>query len=283
MLTWVYLSALLIFSLFDAALGQDVGQWIIPNSAKPNFTDVYNNGNSITWSWQGMNRSMSDLWLTSYDPTLSYALRVAANINITEPGTLPWTITVNDTLIDIDDRFSLRFVLTGTDIYPLHADQFPSPAFLILHSGQTLPATTDGPSTSSSTVASSASPTTQTMTPTSSSASVPSSSTGPPPPSHPTLSAGAKAGIAIGVTAVFLIILALLFWVMRLYRRVKAASNQHSRGIIPEDSEEASPTTPGTVPAIKQISGLHEVIGDRRHPTELSVKQEKDVLCELPG
>ncbi|KAI1622307.1 hypothetical protein EDD37DRAFT_468364 [Exophiala viscosa] len=280
MLTRVFFGISLTAFLFNAAFAQDAGQWIIPNSAEANFTDVYNNGNSITWSWQGMNHSLSDLWLTSYDPTLSYALRVAANINITGPGTLPWTITVNDTQIDIDDRFCLRFVLTGTDIFPFQTDQFPSPAFLILQQGQTLPATTASTSTASATSTSTAS--SQTTTTISSSSSTSSSST-PRPPSKPTLSAGAKAGIGVGAAAVFLIILALLFVVLRLYRRVKAASNQHSQGIIPEHSEGTSPTTPSTLPVIKQISGLHEALGDRRHPTELSVKQEKAVVHELPG
>ncbi|KIV77988.1 hypothetical protein PV11_09759 [Exophiala sideris] len=280
MLTLVYFCISLASLLFNTVFAQDAGQWIIPDGAKANFTDVYNNGNSLTWSWEGMNHSMSDLWLTSYDPTLSYALRVASNINITESGTLPWTITVNDTLIDIDDRFCLRFVPTGTDIFPFQTDQFPSPAFLILQQGQPLPAATDSTSTFSPTPASTAS---SQATTTASSFSSTSSSSAPPPPSKPNLSAGAKAGIGIGAAAVFFIIMALLFVVLRLYRRVKAASNQHSRGIIPEHSEGTPAMTPSTVPVIRQISGLHEALGDRRHPTELMVKQERDVVCELPG
>jgi len=285
MLTLAYPSLLFGLLLTQGALAQNVGQWNIPEGTRPNFTDVYNNGNSITWSWQGMNRSMSDLWLTSFDPTASYALRVASNINITEPGTLPWTITVTETQIDIDDRFCLRFVLTGTDIFPLHADQFPSPAFLILKRGQTLSATTaSSPANvrSSSVGATSAAAT----NPFSTTSSSPSISATPHPaidPPRPGLSAGAKAGIAVGVAAVLVIILGLSFWVMRLYRRVKAASNHHSKGIIPEYHESMPTNAADATPTIKYISGVHEVVGDRRQPTEMSTKREEKVIYEMAG
>ncbi|KAL6250397.1 hypothetical protein RBB50_002699 [Rhinocladiella similis] len=293
MLTTVYRALLYSFLLVKAtALAQDVVPWNIPEGVKPNFTDVYNNGNSITWSWQALNHTMSDLWLTSYDPTLSYALRIASNINITEPGTLPWTITVNETFIDIDDRFVLRFTLTGTDIYPLLPNQFPSPAFIILKRGETLasaslssnPTATGVESAAASTVGVS---NTDTVTPAS---SVPSSLTDVSPSDTASsssgssgLSTGAKVGIGIGVTALVVIILGLCFVVMRLYRRVKATSNRHSQGIVPDYPDKGATSSGTSTPAIREISGLHEAVGDRRHPAELGSKRESKVVFEMPG
>ncbi|KAJ9627566.1 uncharacterized protein PV06_05906 [Exophiala oligosperma] len=294
MLTTVYRA--LLFSLLllkTSVFAQSVVPWSIPDGTKPNFTDVYNNGNSITWSWQALNHSMSDLWLTSFDPTLSYAVRIASNINITEPGTLPWTITVNETLIDIDNRFVLRFTLTGTDIYPLYPNQFPSPAFIILKRGATLApaslssvvatATQFSESTTATTAAASI---TSLIAPAS---SVPSGLTESSPSSDSSssggsgLSTGAKVGIGIGVTALVVVILGLCFAVLRLYRRVKATSNRHSQGIIPDYPDKETTTSGASTPVIREISGLHEATGDRRHPAELGSKRESKVVFEMPG
>jgi hypothetical protein len=288
----------LLFNM-DATAAQ-ASQWTIPDGSKPNFTDVYNNGNSVTWSWQGLNQSMSDLWLTRFDSTNSYAVRIAANINITGPGTLPWTITVNETEIDIDDSFCLRFVLTGTDVFPLQADQFPSPAFIILQRGEVAPASTvlinaasssPVPSITSLVTPPTGVPPTSTAAGPSnvSSATVPlaaatTSAAASSPSNHSSgLSAGAKAGIAIAVTAVFVIIIALSFWVMRLYRRIQAASNHHSWGIIPETAGAPPSADSLSTPTVKKISGLHEVLGDRRQPTEMDSKEENTVIHEMAG
>lgn len=293
--------------LFTAASAEASG-WTIPNGAKPNFTDVYNNGNSITWSWGALNQSLSDLWLTKYDTTSSYAVRIAANINIADPGTLPWTITVNTTEIDIDDRFRLRFTLTGTAILPLDDDQLASPAFIILQRGEAIPESGAAVTTTESaysiettgtalpateTLASSTVPATlvdssafttsfQPQAAASTALPAPAASSSAPANSDSSgLSAGIKAGIAIAVTAVVIVIIALSLWVIRLHRRIRAAANHHSWGIIPDPA--AMPATGPETSAVKHISGLHEVLGDRRQPTEMSSKEDMWAVHEMPG
>ncbi|KIW12397.1 hypothetical protein PV08_09674 [Exophiala spinifera] len=308
MLTMVSQALLYSFLLIKASVfAQEVVPWSIPDGAKPNFTEVYNDGNSITWSWQALNHSMSDLWLTSYDPTLSYAVRIASNINITEPGTLPWTITVNQTLIDIDDRFVLRFTLTGTDIYPLSPSQFPSPAFIVLKRGETLASTSVGATATVLGVESitieipTATAASTNITSVGAASSVPSglldgnsSSVSPSSSSGSGLGTGAKVGIGVGVAALVVVILGLCFVVLRLYRRLKATSNRHSQGIIPDHPEKDNMTSASSTPAVREISGLHEALGDRRHPTELGSKQESRIaelgskhesriVFEMPG
>lgn len=269
--------------LCSAALAQSSG-WTNPPSSKPAFTSVYTNGNFITLSWQGLNSSLCDLWLTSYDTNNTYALRLAANINVTLPGTLPWSITVNETEIAIDNRFELKFVPGRTDItLDVQYEQIVSPGFLLIQSSTALPS-----DASTATIGATLS-TASVTDPVSGPASIPSSSpsTSPPPTSPSTsssgLSIGGQVGLAVGVTVAVICILALLFWVLRLRRRVQATSNHHSWSIIPESSQTETTTASTTTLTQKRIPGLHEVVGDRRHPTELSSTEKKRSVYEMPG
>jgi hypothetical protein len=183
---------------------------------------------------------------------------------------------------------------------------------LILPEGESLPATITAANdtTSAATTAGAVVSVTVSSSPTASSAST-SSTAGIPPAAGPSpdrgLSVGAKAGIGAGVGVTVVVIIVLVFWVLRLYRRVQAASNKHAWGIIPEDSNDSrvdqqnpnNGASARSIPAIKQISGLHEVpgkqpsvlhevLGDRRHPTELNAtgsadKEKPNVVHEMPG
>ena len=280
--------AILAFSSLCQLASTQGPTWRNPDSSRPDLSQSYHNADAIVLSWQGLNESLSDLWLTSYDTTHDYALRIAANINITNTGTLPWTVTVNETEIDIDDRFTLRFIPTGTVYQALQVDQFASPGFILLQRGEIAPPSngsatnTAGISSTEATgvrVTSSDSPSGASVSPTSTPAGDSSSGMG----------SGTKAGIAIAATVSVVVILALLLWVVRLRRRVNAASNHRSAGIIPPSgAQEMAPSEAQggrpVAPKGKRISGLHEVLGDRRQPTELSTaKPEPKVYHELAG
>ena len=43
--------------------------WLRPAASSGDFAEQYINGDTITLSWQAMNNSHSDLWITAYDPT----------------------------------------------------------------------------------------------------------------------------------------------------------------------------------------------------------------------
>ena len=280
-----YLAAALLaaVTLFRPVSAQESG-WLNPDGSKPDFSQSYHNTDSIIFSWNGVNHSLSDLWLTSYDTTSNYALRIASNMNISDSGSLPWTVTVNETLIDIDARFKLHFIPTGQVYETSSDDQFSSPGFLLLQRGAIAPASgayTAATTSSSATTGPMGSvPTTTSValaSATSTSTSTPDSSSG--------LTSGVKAGAAIAVTASVVVILALLLWVVRLRRRVNAASNHRSAGIIPATPPQGTAAAQlQTTPGEKRVSGLHEMLGDRRHPTELSAaKRETKVYHELAG
>lgn len=51
--------------------------WTKPNGKLPSFTDSYTVGERIILSWQPLNQSFNDLWLTRYDTaTDDFALRL---------------------------------------------------------------------------------------------------------------------------------------------------------------------------------------------------------------
>lgn len=60
--------------------------WLNPNGSKPDFSTAYTNGDQITLSWQGLNNSISDLWVTSYDvQTDNFAQLVTSKYMILVP------------------------------------------------------------------------------------------------------------------------------------------------------------------------------------------------------
>lgn len=265
--------------------------WTNPPSSAPAFTSTFANGDFITLSWLGLNHSLSDLWLTSADANNPYSFRIAANINITAPGTLPWSITVNETEIAIDNRFELKFVPTRTDINRAETfDQIVSPGFVLLQSdafvvtstASIAPQSVVQSSTNASVAATAEATISSQFTPgvTDGSAVEPAATSSPPSPSSEPasssgLSTGAKAGIGVAVGGVFLIILVLMFWVLRLRQRVKAVSNQHSWGILPDSPTDTTATLSSMTLTEKHIPGLHEVHGDRRQPSELGTKDKE--------
>ncbi len=98
-----------------------------------------------------------------------------------------------------------------------------------------------------------------------------------------------KVGAALAAIVALCVIIALLLWVVRLRRRVKAASNRRSQGIIPDKKSKLTkaPLSPDVdvemTPHEKRISGLHEVQGDKNQPQEMSTLKERKSVYEMPG
>lgn len=251
--------------------------WLTPNGSQPDSTNAFSNADLVTIAWDPMTGGLSDLWLTAV--ASNFAIRLGSNINISTAGTYPWTITVGDEEIAVDAHFQLSFVPTGTGFRKADASQYQqSPVFILAKRDEPLPSTSEVPPISSA-VATSTSDVTGTIshitptfiseTPTSTASS--DSSSG--------MSGGLKAGITIGVLAATVVILGLLFWALRLRRKVKAVNNHRSSGIVPPSG--IMPTH-STEPSEKRISGVHEVRGDSTQPVELNARP-KTVYHELSG
>jgi hypothetical protein len=43
--------------------------WTAPPASAGDFAQQYTNGDAITLSWNALNNSKADLWVTAYDPT----------------------------------------------------------------------------------------------------------------------------------------------------------------------------------------------------------------------
>jgi hypothetical protein len=247
--------------------------WLTPDGSQPDNTNAFNNADQVEIAWNAMGGDLSDLWLNAVGS--DYAIRLGSNINISVAGTYPWTITVGDEEIQVDAHFQLSFVPTGTGFKKADVAEYEqSPVFILIKRGEALP------SAMSTTLDATPTPTTiSDIAPTfTSGAATPTSDANNSDGSSGT-STGMKAGIAIGVVAAVAIILVLLFWALRLRRKVKAANNKRSSGIVP-----ASGVMPNRAegPSEKRISGVHEVRGDNVQPVEMNARP-KTVYHELSG
>lgn len=266
---------ILALCLWVTSIHAQRSAWVTPAGTRPDNTDAYSNADLVTIAWEAMAGGLSDLWLNAVES--NYAVRLGSNINISVPGTYPWTITVGDEEIDIDSHFELTFIPTGTTYNKENLDQYEqSPAFILVKRGEPLPtAASSGAPTNSLEAPSSVAPTATSSPAT----GMPTSTAGAGADDQSGPSIGMKVGIAIGVVAAVVVILGLLFWALRLRRKVKAVNNHRSSGIVP-----ASGVMPGrsSPPTEKRISGLHEVNGDHVQPVEMTVRP-KTVYHELSG
>jgi hypothetical protein len=256
------------------SLAQNSG-WLNPDASQSDFSSSYHNSEGIVFAWEGLNQSLSDLWISSYDTTNPYSLRIATNINITGPGNLPWTVTVSGEEIDLDDRFRLHFVPTGTAYVAGQSDQIESPGFLLLQPGDvdsSSPSTTavEAPSSTISTAS-----LTSTTEPTPSATASPSSE-------DSGISTGTKIGAAVAVVGFLIITFALAIWVVRLRRRVKAANNHRSAGIFPTSAETQDAVLQEPKPVtVRHVLGVHEARGDHHQPAELSALKRQSKVYEM--
>lgn len=78
LLPTVLLSLLIFISRTVVAQIAPDSHWIEPDGSKADFSETYTTGDTITLSWGGLNKSMSDLWVTSWHPTENdFAIRIA--------------------------------------------------------------------------------------------------------------------------------------------------------------------------------------------------------------
>jgi hypothetical protein len=271
------LSHIVLLALVSLGLCQE-SSWLTPAGSSPDFSEAFHNTDLVQVAWDAMTPgAMSDLWLNAVDS--NYAMRLGANINISAPGTYPWRVGVGNEEIDIDERFQLSFIPTGTGYDKAQVNSYQvSPGFILVKENEPLPSdisSTELPSTTTASVVSS----TADSTPTSAQATA--SPTSAADESSSGLSTGIKVGAAIAALITLALILALLFWALRLRRKVKAAGNHRSSGIVPSSGIMPGPSY-ATDAKRASLNQVHEVQGDKASPVEIG-PSEKRVYYELSG
>ena len=257
---------------FVCATQAQVLIWPTNGSLNSDIAGQYYDGNAVTIQWSSMSGGPDDLWLAT--PDWSYHDRVASNIVVSRDGQYEWRIAVgNDALTKqaSSPGWQLFFIPTGAP--------FNSSAVNTYHIGPRVILQKPGEMVGIST---SAAPITATFALSSSSGPSATTTLAPDPSmvgnsdtssSSSDIGGGTLAGIAIGAIVAIVLVLGLLLWALRLRRKVKAATNHRSSGIIPPSGvmPEKYPLPP--TPTVKRVSGLHEATGDRRQPIEMEAKR----------
>ena len=255
----------------------DSDKWIVPSGSVTDFSSTFQNGNSVTLSWKAINSSICDLWVVASDASNDYATRIASNIDLETGGTFPWTVSVGSEQVDINDRYQLQFIPTGTEHEVGQTGYFSSPGFLLVNRGEAVPSSATSAAATGALAAATSTSISQSSATAASSSTAKSSSSSSSDPSH--TNTGAIVGGAIAATLAVVMILGLGLYVLRLRRRSKAVGNKRSQGIWPANPLIASTTSPRTE---KKISGLFEAKGDQQHPVELSARR-KTQMYEMPA
>lgn len=241
------LGLLVFLSLFSSTSATIASNWTNPNARLPSFSSTYLVGERITLAWQPLNQSTNDLWLTRYDISNNYTLRIAYDLDISQAGSFQWTIAVPQEEVEHDTRFAFAFVPAGS-IYDAATDSnLDSPAFNLMMVNQATPPNgTVSPSSAGST-SPTALPSASTSTTEPSATLVPSSdeSSG--------LSSPKIIGIVVGVLAVlgFISLAGLLVF--------KKKKSRHTQNL--------------SVDSDVTVTGPYEVLGSNRSPSELNSKE----------
>ncbi|KAK3988816.1 hypothetical protein QBC44DRAFT_397370 [Cladorrhinum sp. PSN332] len=211
--------------------------WNVPEGNRPDFSDTYSHGESIPVSWNALNNSVYDLWITSWNWDVHpVALCLARSVNLAHDGALnlinpnpPSEFFANKT------RYVLRFKPpTPQGQYVALDPEIVSPGFFIISAKSTETASSPSSSSSSSPTPSHLS-TLEDIINTSPASSQGTDST------HRSMSSGAAAGLTIGL--VLLVSFLVFFVVGALHMRRRRQAKQQSQEIktIPLP-EKASPT-----------------------------------------
>jgi hypothetical protein len=236
------------------------------NTSDAQGQTAFNEGDTLIVMWNAMQGGPDDLWIAASNG--QYHNRIASNQIIAEDGSINYKIAMGNEAINAntDGSWGLYFIPTGA---PFDKSAEPTynagPRFQLFKAGDSIPSSQGLPT---STITSTT--TSPTATP---AASSPTASSQPASDSSPGLSSGVLTGIAIGGVVGLCAMLGLLFWALRLRRKVKAANNHRSSGIIPPSGimpEKNEPRSPG----IRTVSGLHEAHGDRHQPIEMEAKRK---------
>lgn len=224
----------------------------------------------------------SDLWLVATNYSREYHSRIASNIALDKQGDYIWRISVGSEEINTNRNYQLFFIPTGAPYNATAVNTYNAgPQFSLFNPGEQLAysiSTADPVPTTSVTSVSAVSGIEATAT---SSAIAGNNEQSAQDGGSPGLSTGVKAGIIIGALVALIIVAGLLLWALRLRRKVKAATNHRSSGIIPPSG--AMPEKKDeSAQVVREVQGLHEALGDRRQPVEMDVKR-KTVYHELAG
>ncbi|KPI37613.1 uncharacterized protein AB675_4035 [Cyphellophora attinorum] len=211
-----------------------------------------------------------DLWIAGSDD--QYHNRIASNQIIAEDGSITYKIAMGNEAIsaNADGSWGLFFIPTGAQFDKSAESTYNAgPRFQLFKAGDPIP--NSEVSATSTTTSAAFSPTATSVVVSPTNASQPTSNASAD--NSPGLSRGVLTGIAIGGIVGVCAMLGLLFWALRLRRKVKAANNHRSSGIIPPSGimpEKNEPRSPG----IRTVSGLHEAHGDRHQPIEMEAKRK---------
>lgn len=188
---------LVLLFLVSTVHATAASNWTNPNARLPSFSSTYLVGERIYLSWQPLNQSVDDLWLIRYDTSDNFTLRIASALDLSQPGSFPWTIAVSEQEVELDTRFTFAFVPTGTNYDAANDSTLDSPAFNLMMVNQNTPPN-GTPSASAAQSSSTSEPSTDATSAASSSASS-NSSTSSDGGSH--MSTVETASIAAGVLA----------------------------------------------------------------------------------
>ncbi|KAK4174636.1 hypothetical protein QBC36DRAFT_191830 [Triangularia setosa] len=263
--------------------------WNVPNGKQPDFSESYTHGQNIPISWNALNNSVYDLWLTTWNFEVNpMALCLARAVNLGHDGSLNLkTPNIPPETLSTKTRYVLRFKpQTRQGGYVPGDPELSSPAFFIIDSSQTVRAE---PTSSSATSSSQITFRTTISTPTPIATGFNTTVTTtfvPLPPSEDNasnpenMSSGQAAALTIGlILAVALLVaceIAYLMWRRRQKRKVQQTrrlKNKSLYGVVqdPREKEVVNTVTQKTR-TIVSTSELTLGQTDQRHSRSAFVK-----------
>ncbi|KAK4235568.1 hypothetical protein C8A03DRAFT_36583 [Achaetomium macrosporum] len=219
--------------------------WNTPNGSRPDFSETYTDGDEIVISWNALNNSVYDLWLTSWaaDPD-QVALCLARAVSLDHDGNLK-LVTSDPPSAEManETRYVLRFKPPTSQGGFVSSDpDLSSPGFLLLRSSVNSSVNAQGVRSSSVFATTTAAPTRSSVTP--SRNADPSAAV--PEQAKPDMSSATAAALTIGLILVvaFLVAMEVAYLMWRRKRRrggekvgMPSSSQRKSRGRGKSDSE----------------------------------------------
>ncbi|KAK3299627.1 uncharacterized protein B0H64DRAFT_102828 [Chaetomium fimeti] len=109
--------------------------WNTPDGDKPDFAETYTHGDELVFSWNALNNSIYDLWLTSWKPGPDpVAVCLARAVNLAHDGNLKLVTSDPPTAqLANETRYVLRFKPpTGQGEFVASDTDLSSPGFLLV-------------------------------------------------------------------------------------------------------------------------------------------------------
>lgn len=259
--------------------------WTQPHGSLGDFGQTFGYNSMIDLSWNSLNTSTSDLWITAWDQgTDNYAKRIAQSINISLPGSLEYSFGVLISQLAINAQFVFHFVPAGTIIgSPYFGPAVSSPGILVLaQSNETLinaTSSTAGAATLTKATSSTAVKTASASTPSThvSSAPQPSTTTG--------ISTAAKACIGVGVSLGVVLVVMAAFVVVRRHRKKRDiplyGAGHNSSDMVDMKKDQDCFADSSIISELLAQAKVAEMDGMSRSLVEVSSDVEKDQMHEL--